>query len=110
MSQRIAKVESQVQQMVAAGLLEYLDRGVAAIVTVTRVDAAPDLRHAIVWLGVLGDQTGQEKILAQVLEVKVELQQAVAKRSTAKFVPRLTFKLDTGGEHAADIDLLLRQL
>lgn len=110
MASRVAKVESLIQQIVAAGMLEYVDRQAAAIVTVTRVDASPDLRHATIWLGVLGSEPVRQAAYVKVLEAKADLQRVVARRSTTKFVPHLTFKLDTGGEYAAEIDQLLRRL
>jgi ribosome-binding factor A len=107
MSQRVAKVESIIQQVVATRLSELLERD-AAGVTVTRVDAAPDLRNATVWIGLLGDETAQNRLWAQVESSRPEIQAALGSKLATKFVPRLHFKRDTGGEYAAEIDRLLR--
>src|ERR1044072_5961090 len=109
MSQRVAKIESLVQQVVASELVNLLD-GEAAAVTVTRVDAAPDLRNATVWIGLLGSAQMQERLWARVGAVHGQLQAAVANKLTTKFVPRLHLERDTGGEHAEQIDRLLRGL
>ena len=109
MSQRVAKVESVIQQAVATALIAELDRD-AAGVTVTRVDAAPDLRNATVWIGLLGNTAVQDKVWKRLEWVRPQLQAAVGGRFTMKFVPRLHFKRDTGGEYAAEIDRLLKQL
>lgn len=110
MSQRVAKVESLVQTVVATALVDALERGEAAAVTVTRVDAAPDLRNAVVWIGLLGSAAAQEKLWARVEKTRAVLQAAVGQKLTMKFVPRLQLKRDTGGEYAAEIDRLLRGL
>lgn len=107
MSQRVQKVESIIQQVVASAFPELLEREAAAV-TVTRVDAAPDLRNATVWIGLLGG--GQDALWERLLTRRAELQERLAAQMTTKFVPRLTFKRDTGGQHAAEIDRLLRGL
>ena len=109
MSQRVAKVESLIQQVVATALIQVLDSD-AAGVTVTRVDAAPDLRTATVWIGLLGDHARQDVLWAHIERERHELQDALAAHMTTKFVPRLHFKRDTGGEYAAEIDRLLRKI
>ncbi|HUD11269.1 MAG TPA: ribosome-binding factor A [Candidatus Saccharimonadia bacterium] len=109
MSQRIAKVESLIQHVVASRLTEILERD-AASVTVTRIDAAPDMRNATVWVGLLGTSAAQDKLWARVERERGDLQAALATNMSTKFVPRLIFKRDTGGAYAAEIDRLLRDL
>lgn len=109
MSQRVAKVESLIQQLVARALTEQLERDAAAV-TVTRVDASPDLKNAVVWVGLLGNAAAQERIWTRIDRIRGDLQASVADAMTTKFVPRLHFKRDSGGEYAAEIDRLLRQI
>ena len=109
MTQRVAKVESLIQQVVATALVQVLDADAAAV-TVTRVDAAPDLRSAVVWIGLLGDPARQDELWAHIERERHELQSALGAHMTTKFVPRLHFKRDTGGEYAAEIDRLLRKI
>ena len=109
MSQRVAKVESLIQQAVATAVTEFLGPD-AARVTVTRVDAAPDLRNATVWLGLLGDESQQDALMATLQRYHGDFQSALAGRMVTKFVPRLHFKRDTGGAYAAEIDRLLKDL
>lgn len=110
MSQRIAKVESLVRQVVATGLPELLEAD-AARITVTGVDVAPDLRNATVWIGVIADdETAQVQLFGRVEGLAGVLQRRVAKIITTKFVPHLAFKLDTGGRYAEHINRLLSTL
>jgi ribosome-binding factor A len=109
MSQRVAKVESVIQQVAAAALVGLLERD-AAGVTVTRVDVAPDLRNATVWVGLLGPAAEQERLWARIEGVRGEVQAALGSKFTMKFVPRVHFKRDTGGEYAAEIERLLKGL
>lgn len=102
-------MESVIQQVVAKALVEFLERD-AATVTVTRVDAAPDLRNATVWIGLLVAGVQQDKLWTRVQATQNGLQIALAHHLESKFVPRLLLKLDTGGAYAAEIDRLLKDL
>lgn len=109
MSQRVAKIESVIQQVVAKTLTQFLERD-AAKVTVTRVDAAPDLRNATVWIGLLMAGRAQDVLWKRVEATQPGLQIALAHHLETKFVPHLVLKLDTGGAYAAEIDRLLKDL
>src|SRR6266403_4264217 len=91
MSQRVAKVESLIQQVVARKLVELLEAD-AAGVTVTRVDAAPDMRNATVWVGLLGNAAVQDRLWKHVERERGDLQLALGAHMTTKFVPHLNFK------------------
>jgi ribosome-binding factor A len=109
MSQRVAKMESLIQAVVAGELPKLLDRDAAAV-TVTRVDAAPDLRNATVWIGVLGSEREREALWARLEMQRGALQAALADKVATKFVPRLHLRQDTGGEYAERMEQLLRGL
>ena len=109
MSQRVAKMESLIQQTVAPALVTFMEAE-AARVTVTRVDAAPDLRTATVWIGLLGPAAMHPKLWKRVEATAPGLQAALARKLSSKFVPHLFLKSDTGGAYAAEIDRLLHNL
>jgi ribosome-binding factor A len=110
MSERTKKVASLVQQVVAAELALSPE---AARLTVTAVDISPDLRSCTVWIGVLtppGKEAQGAKLFGAAVHMRSQLQAAVARRLTTKFVPRLTLARDTGGEYAAEINQLISGL
>lgn len=108
MSRRTEKAESLVQQTVARALTDLLPVGQ---VTVTGVDVSPDMRNATVWVGVLTEGSDEaNKLFIQIDEFKAEIQRKLAKVMTTKFVPRLHFKHDTGGQYAEYISSLLKEL
>lgn len=109
MSQRVAKMESLIHSTVAAELPQLLDRD-AAVVTVTRVDASPDLRNANVWVGLLGGLEERDRLWARVKQERGSLQSALAANVATKYVPKLHLKLDTGGEYAEHMERVLRGL
>jgi ribosome-binding factor A len=108
-SQRVSKMESLIQAVVASELPKLLDRDAAAV-TVTRVDAAPDLRNATVWIGLLGAAEQREQLWARLEQQRGGLQSALAAKLATKYVPRLHLRQDTGGEYAEHMERLLRGL
>lgn len=109
MSERVAKVESVIQQVVAMSLRNYLEKD-AAGVTVTRIDASPDLHNATVWIGLLGDNAAESPVWKRIQGLAGRVQHDLGQYMTNKYVPRIHFKLDTGGAYAAEIDRLLRDI
>ena len=107
MSQRVAKAESLVRQVVAGAIVEQLGQD-AAYLTVTAADVSPDLRHAIIWIGALGSAAQQEKSWQLLTRATSDIQRALADHMSTKFIPRLEFRSDSGGQHAAEIEQLLR--
>jgi ribosome-binding factor A len=106
-AQRVAKVESVIQHATAQSIRDVLE-GDAARVTVTRVDCAPDMRSAIVWIGLLGTDSQIEVLWERLVGARHRLQHDLAGKMTTKFVPQLHLRQDTGGAYAAEIDRLLR--
>lgn len=108
MSRRTEKAGSLVQHTVAGQLAELLPAGQ---VTVTGVDVSPDLRTATVWFGILARDSEQaNKFFVQIEGLRPAIQQELAKTMTTKFVPKLIFKRDTGGEYAERIAGILNNL
>jgi ribosome-binding factor A len=109
MSQRVAKVESVIRELVAPALMEILERDSTKL-TVTRVDVAPDMHNATVWIGMLGNEAEQERLWKRVTWARIEIQDRLGKVMTMKYVPQLHFKRDTGGAYAEEIERLLKGL
>lgn len=110
MSQRTAKVESLVRQTVARMLVELRPEA-SAKATVTSVEAARDLKLAVVWISVLEfDQGKRQQTFAEVEELRDRIQSELASIMTSKFTPRLSFKLDNSSQHADTIERLIKKL
>ncbi len=96
MSHRKAQVESLLQRTVAAVLQRGLGdpRTQGALISVTKVDASPDLKHATVFVSILPD-THQTRAMHALTDATMHLQHAVKKAVALRVVPHLRFKLDT---------------
>ncbi|MEI8233945.1 MAG: 30S ribosome-binding factor RbfA [Verrucomicrobiota bacterium] len=74
------------------------------LVTVQEVDITPDLKHAHVYVSVLGDDPAGA--LAKLHERRKEFQHLLSRRVILKYTPHLHFQLDTTverGDHIIDI-------
>ena len=106
MSERIAKLNSLVQQEVAAILLREVEFPSGMFVTVTRAEVAADAESAKVWISVL-PATDEEAALKIVNGRIADIQSILNKKLVMKFVPKLTFRLDEAEERVAYITKVL---
>jgi ribosome-binding factor A len=82
----------------------------AKLVTVKEVDISPDLKHAKVWMGMIGTQEEQHASMAKLHGARKELQSALSRRVVLKFTPQIHFKLDETGERGDRILTILNEL
>lgn len=80
------------------------------LVTVREVDISPDLKHATVWMGIIGKTEAQYASMAKLHAKRKELQGLLAKRVILKFTPQLHFKLDEAGERGDRVLNILNEL
>ena len=82
----------------------------SARVSITDVEVTRDMRHATIFVSVLGDEEEQEAAIAGLRRasgfVRSELGKAVSLRAT----PELHFKLDKSLERGANITALLNRI
>lgn len=103
---RSARV-NEVLREVLAEELERLSDGDArlGLLTVTAVQADPDLRHATVLFATLDDQAAEA-----VEEVRVKLQAAVGRQVRLKRTPRLSFAADPAVASGQRIEDIIREI
>ncbi len=82
----------------------------AKLVTIMEVDITPDLKHAHVWVGVIGTPEEQFAAIAQLHDHRKKLQHEISRRVVIKFTPQFHFKLDTTGVRGDHILDLINQL
>lgn len=76
-------------------------------VTVTRVEMAPDMRHATVHVSVMGTAAEQQLALRGLVSSAGFLQSQIAEKIEARYTPRLRFELDAGVKHSLEIARVL---
>jgi ribosome-binding factor A len=94
MTDRMRRVNEAVREVVSARLAEGLRDPRIGFVTVTSVETSPDLRHARVFVSVLGDAEQREATMAGLESAHGVLQLAVARELRMKHTPTLEFLFD----------------
>jgi len=78
--------------------------------SVTRVDVPPDLRHAIVYISVLGTDEERVDTLTALRSASGFIRHTLKPRLRMRQIPDLEFRDDRSMEHAADIARVLHTL
>jgi ribosome-binding factor A len=103
------RVDEAMREVLSDAIAQELKDPRIGFVTVTAVDTAPDLRHANVWVSVLGDETQRRLSLAGLRSAHGLLQRAVAAQLRLKHTPQLEFVYDDTAERAARLERLLAE-
>jgi ribosome-binding factor A len=104
---RMRRVNEAVREVLSARLAEGLKDPRIGFVTVTSVDTSPDLRHARVYVSVLGDAHARDETLAGLASSHGVLQRDLARELRMKHTPTLEFVYDESIERGMRISELL---
>ncbi len=105
---RMRRVDEAVRQVLSDAMAADLKDPRIGFVTVTDVQTSPDLRHATVFVSVLGSDEERDASLAGLQSAHGHLQRHVASELRLKHTPTLTFAFDDTVSRAARIEELLR--
>jgi ribosome-binding factor A len=110
-NRRPDRVAEAIREEVAMYLAEGVkDPRVRGMVTVTGVDVTRDLRHAKVFVSVLGEEAERADTMAGLAGMAAHLRGHIGRALRLRAAPELTFKYDQSVTHAARIETLLGQL
>jgi len=101
------RVNEAVREVLSARIAEGLKDPRIGFVTLTSVDTSPDLRHARVFVSVLGDESERSETLAGLSSAHGVLQQAIASELRMKRTPTLQFVFDESIDRGMRITELL---
>ena len=109
MAERMRRVNESLREVLSEGIAELKDPRIG-FVTITGVRASPDLRHATVYVSVLGSQRRQARTLAGLASSHGILQQCVNRELHLKRTPQLTFEYDPTVERGIRLSKLIDEL
>ncbi|HZO73217.1 MAG TPA: 30S ribosome-binding factor RbfA [Ktedonobacteraceae bacterium] len=78
--------------------------------SITHVEVSGDLRHAKVFVSVMGTEEEQVETIKALKHAAGFLRHELASRLVLRYMPEITFKLDTSIEEGARILDLIRQV
>jgi ribosome-binding factor A len=105
-SGRMPRVDEAVKEVLSGAITNELKDPRVGFVTVTAVKTSPDLRHATVYVSVLGDSEAREASLEGLRSAHGFLQRRVA-TLRLKNTPTLAFEYDHSVDHGMRITELL---
>jgi ribosome-binding factor A len=103
------RVNAAVLEVLAEAVGELRDPRIG-FVTVTGVETSPDLRHARVFVSVLGSERKREKTLAGLEAAHGVLQARIAQELRLKRTPQLAFEYDPSVERGVRMSHLIDEL
>jgi ribosome-binding factor A len=106
---RMRRVDEAVRAVLSDVITQDLKDPRVGFVTVTAVKTSPDLRHARVYVSVLGDDAVREDSLAGLRSAHGYLQRRVAGELRLKHTPALEFAYDDATERGMRIGELLER-
>ena len=104
---RMRRVDEAVRAVLSDAISKDLQDPRVGFVTVTGVKTSPDLRHARVYVSVLGDAQARANSLEGLRSAHGFLQSALAAQLTLKHTPTLTFEYDESVDRGMRITELI---
>jgi ribosome-binding factor A len=109
MTERMRRVNESVRQVLSESLGDLKDPRIG-FVTITGVETSPDLRHARVFVSVLGSEKKRDATISGLNSSHGVLQAAIAKELRMKRTPQLTFEYDPTVERGVRLSALIDEL
>ena len=110
MSQRTDRVDELLRQEIGAIVTREVADPRVGFATITDVETTPDLRHAKVWVSVIGQPAERDATLAALRHAMPFVRHELGKRLRLKRIPDLHVQLDDTAERGTRILQLLDEL
>jgi len=109
-SRRTLKAAEAIREVVGMAIIADLQDPRIKNVTVTRVEVSGDMRHAKVYVSIMGDEAMETLSLRGLQSAAGYLQAKCAKRIDTRYTPQLQFVLDKGTKNSLLITKLLAEV
>lgn len=110
-ARRADRVAEAIRMEIATFLSEGArDPRLVGLVTITAVEVTRDLRHARLFISVMGSDSERAATLEALERMKGHLRTRLAKSLSLRVAPEISFKLDESVARAARIESLLAQV
>jgi ribosome-binding factor A len=106
---RMRRVDEAVREVLSGAITQELKDPRVGFVTVTAVETSPDLRHARVFVSVLGNEPERERSMAALRSAHGFLQRRISNELTLKHTPTLDFLYDDSVDRSLRIQALLEE-
>jgi ribosome-binding factor A len=110
MSTRTERVEELLKVEISDMIRRDLKDPRLGFITITDAEVTKDLRHAKVYISVMGDEKSKEESLAVLQRAAGHIRSEFGRRAHLKIIPDITFKMDTAIDTGTRIFELLQQV
>ncbi|MBL7671567.1 MAG: 30S ribosome-binding factor RbfA [Bdellovibrionaceae bacterium] len=107
---RVARVEKELQHVIAQYLISGFKEPLPGLVTVASVRMPGDLRTARVYVSVLGEPESLERVLEILQERAFEIQRYIGAELKMRYCPKLTFERDHTTEQVLKVEKILAEI
>ena len=109
MTRRTKRIAELIERELSAILSRDIEFPKGSFPNIIDIKVTADLRQATVWVGVV-PASFRSRVLACLEKNAGEIQDQLNHRLEMKFVPRLTFKIDTSSDQVARVNELLGEI
>lgn len=109
MSRRLSRVEEACKEQLSESLQREIKDPRVGFVTITGVRLTPDLRHAKVYLSILGSDEEAEQSLAGLESAKGYLRSCLGKNLRLRYLPDIEFVREQLAEEALRLEELFKK-
>ncbi len=109
MAERMRRVNESLRQLLSEAVGQLKDPRIG-FVTVTGVETSPDLRHARVFVSVLGNERKRAQTMDGLEAAHAVLQARIARELRMKRTPQLAFEYDPTVERGVRMTKLIDEL
>jgi ribosome-binding factor A len=109
-SRRPKRLALQIQQEVSLMISRNMKDRRVGFVTVTGVQLSPDLRHARIFISLMGSESDKKESLETLKHATGWVRHELGQRIRMKFLPEIVFQMDTSQEYGDHIDQLIDEI
>jgi len=109
--ERVRKINEEIRRILSDIIRKDIkDPRVSGMVSIVRVDTSKDLRHAKVYVSVMGEDHEAERTIEGLSKAAGFIRRELGHEMSAYYVPELTFVLDDSIEYSIDISRKINEL
>lgn len=110
MSRRTERISEAIREVAATAILFELKDPRVSAVTVTKAEISGDLRHAKIFVSVMGDDKVQRLTMAGLKSARPFLQRKIADRMQTRYTPIVEIVLDDSIKKSLEIARVLKEV
>jgi ribosome-binding factor A len=111
MTRRTERVAEAIRRLTSEVIhTELRDPRVAVLITITRVEVAPDLRFARIYYSVLGDEKEKKLVSRGLKSAKNFIRRHIANELKLRYATEIAFEIDATEEYKEKIDKILDKI